>query len=461
MILYAFLLFILICSLAASVNWRRGIFLLILVGVLQDPIRKMVPGAPGVMTLCVLPVWMAALFHFFYSRQANRAWKSLRYDYPALVKRIKLFLLMLLPPVVLTLAYGDGAWKVALVGLFGYVTPLLALLSGYWFTSNPRQLNKLFAFYLVVTSVAMVGTLLQYFGYDVTWDAIGTQAMNTHWIRWWGPYTIELLSGFYRSPDVMGWHAAALVMLAGTLFFSQRNLGRWPYLMVSIWGVICLLLSGRRKMILMPIIWGCVWLYSRSRGGNVLRGVVVAAMVGGMIVLFSFLGNDIDNNQGYLAYANIPGNELSQRVQQHSLDETLESLRQSGVFGKGIGMASQGMQHLGVGFERSWQEGGLPKLLVELGVFGLLAALILGASLVRAGYEVLLGGRRPVVMHPYVAGVAGILLANGCSFILSHQIFSDILILTMTGFFLGVLLSAPRWGDLSNSQGAFSGRESS
>jgi hypothetical protein len=43
------------------------------------------------------------------------------------------------------------------------------------------------------------------------------------------------------------------------------------------------------------------------------------------------------------------------------------------------------------------------------------------------------------------APIIGFVVANVACFIVSHQVYSDAVILTMTSLFLGVALGAPRW----------------
>ncbi len=57
------LLFVLIAAgvAAALLDWRRGLYFLILVAAVQDPIRKLTPGAPGYLVLATAPIWMAMI----------------------------------------------------------------------------------------------------------------------------------------------------------------------------------------------------------------------------------------------------------------------------------------------------------------------------------------------------------------------------------------------------------------
>ena len=48
------------CALALA-NWRWGIAAAIVIGLLQDPLRKLVPGSPGYLAMASMPIWLATM----------------------------------------------------------------------------------------------------------------------------------------------------------------------------------------------------------------------------------------------------------------------------------------------------------------------------------------------------------------------------------------------------------------
>ena len=85
------LLCVLGCSVAALFNWRLGIVLCIVVGVLQDPIRKVTPGTPVYLTLSFVPIYLATV---------GKLWSSVG---PALTVR-RYYPQLITPLAFLTLA---------------------------------------------------------------------------------------------------------------------------------------------------------------------------------------------------------------------------------------------------------------------------------------------------------------------------------------------------------------------
>jgi hypothetical protein len=122
-----------------------------------------------------------------------------------------------------------------------------------------------------------------------------------------------------------------------------------------------------------------------------------------------------------------------------------DTFNESGPLGRGIGSASQGTQHVGLEQGRGWQESGLSKLAVELGLAGLVCAAALALALLRGlGAVVRLAPRMTGGGATHVALVAFV-AANAVSFLISHQVYGDALVMILTAFVIGVVLSAPRW----------------
>ena len=146
---------------------------------------------------------------------------------------------------------------------------------------------------------------------------------------------------------------------------------------------------------------------------------------------------------GYYDYARSIQDETGGRLLTGSWDDVWITLGQSGVLGEGLGSASQGAQYIDGVRERSWQESGLSKLLIELGLPGFLWALVLGVTLGGA----LLGSLALVDSpdSPVLIGIIGFCAANAASFVVSHQVYGDLLIMTLTAFFVGVALAGRRW----------------
>src|SRR5207244_3887398 len=101
-------------------------------------------------------------------------------------------------------------------------------------------------------------------------------ALGVQWVRSFGAEQVDLISGLYRSPDLMGWHAAALAMFTLTLL-TERRRGTVIWLLMAGAGVLATIMAGRRKMMIMPLIWAAVILLTYMRAGRVGRAVSLIA----------------------------------------------------------------------------------------------------------------------------------------------------------------------------------------
>jgi hypothetical protein len=196
-------------------------------------------------------------------------------------------------------------------------------------------------------------------------------------------------------------------------------------------------------MIVMPAIWLVVVAAAYVRAGRASRLAAVVAVAGLTILGATMTAHEMEIETSYYAYAISVQQETAGRVWTSSWGDLWQTLAQAGVLGAGLGSASQGTQHIGSAPQRSWQEGGLSKLLVELGLPGLLCALALAAALARAlarslGFASAPGGR-------LLVGVIAFCTANAASFVVSHQVYGDLLVMTLTAFFTGVALAGRRW----------------
>jgi chromate transport protein ChrA len=120
----------------------------------------------------------------------------------------------------------------------------------------------------------------------------------------------------------------------------------------------------------------------------------------------------------------------------------METFRQFGYLGAGLGTATQGVRHLlGTDLNIGWQEGGLGKLAIEVGLPGILALVAVAAILARL---LLLLTRIPDVEGSSQflrVMLFALVAANGANFIASAQAYSDAVLALMTGFFAGCLFA--------------------
>ena len=436
-------MFILVSCFVSLGNWRRGIFLIIIAGALQDPIRKITPGTPGYLVLSIVPIFMSMIVGGLMRN--TRFWSGFRKTFKQLSKTIGLFMISLVPGALISLTYGFGGLQLIMMGVLSYWIFIVGWQTGFIINRNYGEMRKILSFYCMVTAIMLIGTPLEYFGLVPDSLLIGTKALEMDWIRYTGEDVISLIAGFYRSPDIMGWHAVAAGILATVLAMASRGGRRYAWVAVAAWCLAAAMLCGRRKMVLMFPIFCIVllWLYLRMRhSGRAIRALGVVAIV--IIIGFSFY-DFFGSSEARETYYFRQMGQIPERVKAHGIDSVIGTFEQSGFFGEGIGMAATGAHHLDVERPNVWQEGGLDRLMVELGVPGLVCFIILVVVLARTILKLVLTQANPKSEEfIFTAGLSSFFFANAGSFIVSHQIFGDPYILTFFSILTGFILSAAR-----------------
>ncbi|MBV6413074.1 MAG: hypothetical protein OMOMHJEC_00864 [Xanthomonadales bacterium] len=439
------LIAVMAAALASLSSWRRMYFLIIVIAAVQDPLRKITPGTPGWFTLLSLPVFFSALL-------ASRAkipgwWAAFKTACPSITKGIYLLCLLVIPAVVISVSYSSGSWQYTLLGLTSYSLIFLSIIAGFHFGRSVESIRKLIAFYVGVHALVLVGGVIQYLGMFEGLDVIGDRALGHEWLRWIPGYVVHLISGFYRSADVMGWHAATVCMLALILAFSETGKARWFWTMIAAWAVFGLFLCGRRKMVFMlPIfLFTLTWVYFYfGRAARVLPMIGFLVVPAASVYFVSdFLGEESAQIQYYSSARE--GDTAFDRLSGHGFNSVLETVRQAGFFGHGLGFATPGSHHIGAARPRIWQESGTSRIMVELGVPGFVGFVgTLIALVVRLWSVTRMHLRRRTPAGIYAAGLFALFLANLGSLTVSGQILADSFIVIFLGSLVGIGLGFAR-----------------
>jgi hypothetical protein len=426
---------LLLAIMIALMNWRHGWFAAVACGVLQDPFRKLTPGTPAVMTMSVVAVYGLILLAASATLYRNRRDFALRF--PNIYSAGTLVLVFLLLAAMRGVStFGIAMWKVPLLSFIIYTLPIPAVLLGYSWLTREEQLVNFFKFYAVLTSIALIGTPLEYLG--VRSRMLGMVAMVGDQIRFLPGLHIRMLSGFYRAPDIMGWHAATLAITGILMAVRARVLTRaWPWALVAGWGFLNCLISGRRKAVYMVAVFALVffWRYFRRLTSAQISSVLGAAMA--MMAVVWFLGRSAQSSV-YTRGARTTSTELLSRLE----GGTAGSIEQHGFLGAGLGAATQGVRHItGTAFDLGWQEGGLAKLVVELGVPGLMAMALFAWVLFQMLLRITAVGDIDGTSQILRVGLFGLVVANAVNFIASAQAYSDPVLTLTSAFFLGCLFA--------------------
>lgn len=437
---YLLLAVVAVGILIGLVRWRLGLVFFFLAGTLQDPIRKMLPDVPSYIVLSSVPILLAMLVGLVKS--GSGSWVVFRRQFPGVGRTVGTFFLCLLPPAYLSATYGPGSWMFTIVGLLSVFILFAGILVGYFYVKDPRDVERALTFFCLFTAVMSVGAYLEYFNLGLESGLIGDYRLGHTWIRQTPGVEIRMIAGLYRSPDVMGWHAALLVMCGLTLWLYRKN--PW-WLLPALAGFVALLLCGRRKMVyLVPIYIITVTLLSRYF--KQLRGATYIGFLSLAIAIFGMYAyRSAGLPQEHIDYyTNDPMDAISQ-LERHGFQSLITTYEQSGFFGEGLGFAATGAHNISASRPRIWQESGVSKVMVELGVPGFIAFVIFQLSLLWAGWRAL---KRPIVRRTpafflYVSLFA-IVVGNYSQFLVSGQIYGDPFIASLLSIMIGAMLSSAR-----------------
>jgi hypothetical protein len=273
---------------------------------------------------------------------------------------------------------------------------------------------------------------------------------------------LDLYSGFLRSPEIAAWHAAACICLLIVLSFSMRRntIFKWssgPLVMVLLGA---LLLTGRRKFLvevfLFLSIYGLLLIWFRrtaiksaviSKSAAVLAAGLVVGSVGYMYIASDVADTDI---RPYYERGISVRNDVTERASVMTVESFQYVIAQNGILGSGAGTGSQGTQQFGGGANLvgGAAEGGLGKVLAELGIPGLLLLLWLVISLARYMWAIAKEIAQAKDVDPslgkLVFGLEAFLITNGFVYIIAHQVFGDPFVLIVLGFFIGFVMAMPK-----------------
>jgi hypothetical protein len=423
-------------------DWRHGVFAGVLLDVLRDPARKLSPDQPVVITLAGAAVWAFVAWRAWETE--GKQVKAFVQAHPQLRTILYCLLFALLPAAGLSCAFYSRGYLLAAVGLLSYLGPLVGIGIGFLFARSEEAVYQLLQFYVAVNVPALIGVPLEYLDLSIP----GLGGIQHEWIRSRTGYEVDLIAGFYRSPDIMGLHAAHVVMFSAMLWLRKSRGGNAGWIAAAIWAAFCLLLCGRRKMIGIPLVFFAVYLgqcaWRQARHGR--RLFTLAAFGLGAGVLAGFILLDPEEIRDHTTYASTLFTEGPMRMNQLVVNSTIETLQRVGILGAGLGSGTQGRYYIGVTRVRNnqgWQEDGVSRLFLEFGIPGAMLVLFAGYLAVQMTVKAITFIPADDALQVLQFGLVGVVAGNIASFIISHQQYSGdpvagLIATMMAGMVLGL-----------------------
>jgi hypothetical protein len=419
----------------ALVDWRRAWLLVMVCGVIQDPVRKLSAGSPVWISFAVVALYACMLFSARNEMRAHAAEFTRRFK--SISTGITTFIVLLLIAALNGLVtYGFDKWPAPAISFVTYVIPMIAALLGYTWLQREEMMLRFVRMYAALTSVALIGTVLEYS--RVSSRMLGMVSFQGDYIRHLPGIQVRMLSGLYRSPDVMAWHAGMLTSI-GVAMVLRAGLRRQMLIWSAVagWGFVNCMIGGRRKAIYFVAVFCVVFLWRYIR--RVQPSQMFASL--GLLLVLGGVVNHLSSDEGTSVYtrsAVASRGELSQRFE----GGVMETFREVGYMGMGLGTATQGVHHLLGSNSIGWQEGGFGKVAMEVGLPGILALLIMVVIVGRLLLILTNIGDVPGSSQFLRVMLLALVAANIAGFIGSAQAYNDAVLALTAGFLVGCLFAS-------------------
>ena len=165
------------------------------------------------------------------------------------------------------------------------------------------------------------------------------------------------------------------------------------------------------------------------------HGIVILGAALGLVINEIRSGRD---TEVYARGAKTTAGEVLQRLE----GGLIGTLQQGSILGAGLGAATQGIRHVsGRETDFGWQEGGLGKLTAELGLPGLIVAMLLAWAILRMMMRISSVGDIPGTSQIIRVALFAMVVANIGNFLASAQAYSDPVLTLMTAFLAGCLFA--------------------
>lgn len=445
---------LLLAALVAMSNWRRGLALALITAIVQDPLRKLTPDEPVYLVVFTGVVFLAACAGSLFSG-VPLAPSSIHDWRRTLSLPVTLLLILICVQAVRSYLLFNNVMLPA-IGLLTYLIAVPAVVFAYQFAvrGGPGAIKGFLKLYAVCMLAALTTVYLEYAGFD--WPIFGEVGAG---LTIYNLGTVmKAHSGLFRASEIAAWHAATcacfLVLLATERKLDGRTVLFAAIVLAFVVGVG--VLTGRRKMLVEIVIFVSVYAallaYFKGEATKLAFaaiGIGLVAYVG--LVAFSepetatIYAQEPSDYQLYLMRSKSVFADVPDRVMELGIAPVTWAYDQFGLFGAGLGVGTQGTQYFGGGGGIAGAaEGGLGKIMLELGAPGLVLIVWLGIVFWRHVVRIM---RLAAATSPSLArlsfGLMAFLVANVSAFSVATQAFGDIFVLLMLGSTIGFLLAIP------------------
>jgi len=437
-------------------NWRAGLLVTVVIGFLQDPIRKITPNQPSTFVGLVLLAFVLTILVIYEQKQGRINLRSMFWTVPEILEWIPIYFAVI-GAQAMNSFFRFGDIQLMALGIAFYVAPAVAIWAGYEVGCSPKSLQKVIVTYLVLCSLFAISAWLDFRGLDsLLFKEVGGGIQIT-----FEGFSAKGVSGLWRTSELAAWHLAAGACLSLTMAVSaQRRENQILLFMLAAAFAYLTIPTGRRKALVLVLVFTAFYLLLFSRRASpASRERVISSVLGGTAMSYGAYALFLITAKGdsfdiYLNRSLSARDELVNRFQNQGIGALLRALDVSQGWGLGVGAganlgnlkisanaeaARQGIRSLGF-----VSEGGGGRIVAELGLPGLVVGVVLAALILltlRRNFRLL------SLLEPRLAflmlGLVAFGLANVVFFFSAAQVYSDPFILILMGICFGSFLAVP------------------
>ncbi|MDB9304565.1 hypothetical protein PN488_09255 [Nodularia spumigena CS-591/12] len=439
-------------------NWENSFLLITVCGFLQDPLRKIIPGEPVFLTTLAALCLTAVFVKLKLKRSSPTLLSPFKNQQNIQSVVVTYILIVVIQGILGYLRYNNPIMLA--IGLLSYLIPFPILWVTWYANKKFLVVINQAKIYVIFGIIVAFTIFLSYLGFN--WKFIQPVGEAMLISSDYGPLLSH--SGLMRSGEIATWHiATAGSILLGYLIYKNNLI--WYTIFLPILGGMFVsgLLTGRRKFIAQIVVFLFVYLmlYFYFQSKKIVNNNIFyfSFLITGLLTFMYFFPLDLNlisnpNLEPYLARGQTV--VADDRLVSLGFNSIFWAINRFGYFGIGAGTAGLGMAHFGgvVDGAGGAGEGGLGKIVVELGIPGLIIIVYLLFKLLWVFWKNLKlsfavnKGEFSCLNLIYFS----LLIANVPMFISSSLLFGDLFILIIIGMFMGNLLGIKRALGLDSPQ---------
>jgi len=437
-------------------NWRAGLLITLVIGFLQDPLRKITPDQPSAFVGLVLVAFILTTLVIYEQNKGKVDLRSMFWTVPEILEWIPLFFVVVAAQAMNSFFRFEDIQLTGLGTAF-YLAPAVALWAGYEIGCNPKILKRVVITYLVLCGVFGISAWLSFRGFDnILLKEVGKGILIT-----FEGYSAAGAAGLWRTSEIAAWHLAAGACFSLILAVSsQKQESQIPLFLLAAAFAYLTIPTGRRKALVLVLVFSAFYLLLFSRRASAAsRERVISTVLGGTAMTYGAYALFLitakgDSFDAYLNRSLSAKDELFSRFSEQGIGALLRALEVSQGFGLGVGAganlgnlqiaaaaqaAREGIQSLSF-----VSEGGGGRIVAELGLPGLVVGSVIAFLILRTlqrNFKLLR------LLEPRLAflllGLVAFGLANVAFFFSAAQVYSDPFILILLGICFGSFLAVP------------------